>query len=159
MPTSPNRMVSHARIMFRKLRGSSSRSSHRSEPTPLAPAPIAQSETVDPSPRAIHISDLKESEPPTNLPRKPGSNAQSIYIFVVNAKGAADYAQLYRVRTHRNILLVSADQANRAWFISYNRERNITTSSTLLVTSTQITFAIIPSTMSAVSRLVTRGLA
>lgn len=152
-------MLSHARIIFRKLRDSSSRSSHRSGPTPSAPATIAQSETVDPPPRAIHISDLKESDSPTNLPRKPGSNAQSIYIFVVNAKGAADYAQFYSVRTHRNILLVSPGQAHRAWFISYNRERNITASSTLRVTSTQITFAIIPSTMSAVSRPVTRGLA
>jgi hypothetical protein len=90
--------------MFRKLRGSSSRSSYRSEPAPSAPATTAESETVDPSPRAIHISDVKES--PTKLPRKSGSDLQSICILVVNAKGAADYLHLYRVRTQRKIIRV-----------------------------------------------------
>ncbi|EAW14279.1 uncharacterized protein ACLA_073140 [Aspergillus clavatus NRRL 1] len=79
-------MLSQARIIFRKLRGSSSRGS---EP------PTAESGIVDPSPRAIHVSDVRRS--PTKPPRKPGSDAQSISIIIMNAKGAADYLKLYRL--------------------------------------------------------------
>ncbi|KAG2012662.1 hypothetical protein GB937_007011 [Aspergillus fischeri] len=93
-------MLSHARIMFRKLRGSGSRSSRGSEPAPSAPATTAESETVDPSPRAIHISDLRRPHSPTKLP----SDSQFMSIIVVNAKGAADSLHLYRVRTQRNML-------------------------------------------------------
>ncbi|KAF7157805.1 hypothetical protein CNMCM6106_003934 [Aspergillus hiratsukae] len=86
-------MLSRARIMFRKLRGSGSRSSRGSEPVPSAAAMIAESETVDPSPRAIHISDVRRS--PTKLPCKRGK--QSMSIIVMNAEGAADYLHLYRL--------------------------------------------------------------
>ncbi|KAJ5964238.1 uncharacterized protein N7479_004114 [Penicillium vulpinum] len=84
-------MLSQARIMFRKLRGSGSRSSRSSEPAPSAPATTAESEIVDPFPRAIHISDVKW--PPTKLP----SDSKSMSIVVANAKGAADYLLLYRL--------------------------------------------------------------
>jgi hypothetical protein len=90
-------MLSHAKLIFRKLRGSSSRSSRGSEPAPSAPATTAESGIVNPSPRAIHFSDVRRS--PTELPRKPWSDAQSISIIVVNAKGAADGLKLYGVRT------------------------------------------------------------
>ncbi|KAJ9488774.1 hypothetical protein VN97_g4528 [Penicillium thymicola] len=73
--------------MFRKLRVSGS------EAAPSAPATTVESKTVDPSPRAIHISDIRRS--PTMLPRKPGSDPQSISIIVANAKGAADSSYLY----------------------------------------------------------------
>ncbi|GIC87101.1 uncharacterized protein Aud_003482 [Aspergillus udagawae] len=86
-------MLSHAKIIFRKLRGSSSRSSRGSEPAPSAPATTAESGIVNPSPRAIHFSDVRRS--PTELP--PWSDAQSISIIVVNAKGAADDLKLYRI--------------------------------------------------------------
>ncbi|KAF4213544.1 hypothetical protein CNMCM5878_010328 [Aspergillus fumigatiaffinis] len=85
-------MLSHARIIFRKLRGRGSRSSCGSEPS--APATTAESETADPPPRAIHISDVRQS--PTKLPRKPGSDS-SMSIIVANAKGAADSMRLYRL--------------------------------------------------------------
>jgi hypothetical protein len=90
-------MLSQSRIILRKLRGSSSRSSGGSKPAPSAPATTAESGIVDLSPRAIYISDVRR--PPTKLPRKPGSDTQSISIIIVNAKGAADYLKLYRVRT------------------------------------------------------------
>ncbi|KAJ6140119.1 hypothetical protein N7471_006605 [Penicillium samsonianum] len=73
--------------MFRKLRVSGS------QPAPSAPATTVESKTVDPSPRAIHISDVRRSL--TRLPRKPGSDPQSISIIVANAKGAADSSYLY----------------------------------------------------------------
>jgi hypothetical protein len=95
-------MLSQARIIFRKLRGSSSRGSRDSEPAPSAPAMTAESKTVDPSSRAIHISDVRQS--PTKLSFKPSSNSQSMFIIVANAKGAADCSLLYRVRTKRNML-------------------------------------------------------
>ncbi|KAE8382214.1 hypothetical protein BDV26DRAFT_278222 [Aspergillus bertholletiae] len=68
------------------LRGSGSRSSR---------ATTVESETVDLSPHAIHISDVGRS--PTKLPRKPGSDSQSLAIIVANAKGAADSTHLYRL--------------------------------------------------------------
>ncbi|KAF4157640.1 hypothetical protein CNMCM6069_005414 [Aspergillus lentulus] len=86
-------MLSHARVIFRKLRSSGRRSSRGSEPAPSARATAAESETVDPSPRAIHISDVRQS--PTNLPREPRSTSMS--IIVANAKGAADSMGLYRL--------------------------------------------------------------
>ena len=92
-------------IMFRKLRISGSK------PAPSAPATTVESKTVDPSPRAIHISDVRRS--PTKLPRKPGSDPQSISIFVANAKGAADSSYLYRVRTQRNQLRVPPAELTR----------------------------------------------
>ncbi|EAW17779.1 uncharacterized protein NFIA_077120 [Aspergillus fischeri NRRL 181] len=92
-------MLSHARIMFRKLRGSGSRSSRGSEPAPSAPATTAESETVDPSPRAIHISDLRRPHSPTKLP----SDSQFMSIIVVNAKGAADSLHLYRREALRRV--------------------------------------------------------
>jgi hypothetical protein len=101
--THPSAMLSRARIMFRKLRGSGSRRSRGSEPAPSAPATTAESETVDPPPRAIHISDVRQS--PTKLPRKPGSDSP-MSIIVANAKGAADSMRLYRVCTQRNMLPV-----------------------------------------------------
>ncbi|CAG8909507.1 unnamed protein product [Penicillium egyptiacum] len=73
--------------MFRKLRVSGS------EPAPSAPATTVERKTVDPSPRAIHISNVRRS--PTKLPRKPGSDPQSISIIVANAKGAPDSSYLY----------------------------------------------------------------
>ncbi|KAJ5398448.1 hypothetical protein N7465_008937 [Penicillium sp. CMV-2018d] len=73
--------------MLRKLRVSGSK------PAPSAPATTVESKTVDPSPRAIHISDVRRSS--TKLPRKPVSDPQSISIIVANAKGAADYLYLY----------------------------------------------------------------
>ncbi|KAL6235886.1 hypothetical protein BDW75DRAFT_229931 [Aspergillus navahoensis] len=85
-------MLSHARIMFRKLRRIGSRGS---EPAPSAPATTAESETVEPSPRAIHISDVRRS--PTKLPRKPGYDAQPVSLLVANAKGAADSVDFYRL--------------------------------------------------------------
>ncbi|KAF7165753.1 hypothetical protein CNMCM5623_009832 [Aspergillus felis] len=88
-------MLSHARIIFRKLRGIGSRGSRGSEPAPSAPATTAESETVNPSPRAIHISEVRRS--PTKLPCKPGSDTQSITIMIVNAKGAADYLKFYNL--------------------------------------------------------------
>ncbi|KAJ6023643.1 uncharacterized protein N7446_014008 [Penicillium canescens] len=88
-------MLSHARIMFRKLRGSGSRSSRGSDPAPSALATTAESETINSSPRAIHISDVRRS--PTRLLRKPGSDSQSMSIIVANAKGAADSSHLYRL--------------------------------------------------------------
>ncbi|GIJ86660.1 hypothetical protein Asppvi_005552 [Aspergillus pseudoviridinutans] len=88
-------MLSHARIIFRKLRGIGSRGSRGSEPAPSVPATTAESETVNPSPRAIHISDVERS--PTKLPRKPWSDAQSMTIIVVNAKGAADCSKFYHL--------------------------------------------------------------
>ncbi|GFF27609.1 conserved hypothetical protein [Aspergillus udagawae] len=90
-------MLSQARIIFRKLRGSSSRGSRGSrgsEPASSAPAMTAESETVNPSPRAIHISDVRQS--PTKLSFKPSSNSQSMFIIVANAKGTADSSLLYR---------------------------------------------------------------
>jgi hypothetical protein len=98
-------MLSHARIIFRKLRGSGSRGSRGSEPAPSAPATIAESETVDPPPRAIHISDVRRS--PTKLPCKRGvAGEQSMSIIVVNAKGAADCTRLYEVCAQCNMLWV-----------------------------------------------------
>lgn len=103
-PARPS--VTHAcLIMFRKLRASGSK------PAPSAPATTAKSKTVDPSPRAIHISDVKRS--PTKLPRKPVSDPQSISIIVANAKGAADYSYLYSVRTQRNMLRVPPAELTR----------------------------------------------
>ncbi|KAF7182916.1 hypothetical protein CNMCM7691_002660 [Aspergillus felis] len=90
-------MLSHARIIFRKLRGIGKRGSRGSEPAPSAPAMTAESETVNPSPRAIHISEVRRS--PTKLPCKPWSDAQSMTIMIVNAKGAADYLELYNLLT------------------------------------------------------------
>ncbi|GAQ09973.1 hypothetical protein ALT_7294 [Aspergillus lentulus] len=84
-------MLSHARIMVHKLRGSGSRSCHSSEPTPSAPATIAESETANP--HAIHISNMRWS--PTKLPCKRGE--QSMAIIIMDAKGAADYLHLYRL--------------------------------------------------------------
>jgi hypothetical protein len=84
--------------MLRKLRGICNRSSRGSEPAPPVPAMTVESETVDPSPRAIHASDVRRS--PTKLPRKPVFDEQaSVSIITVNANGAADYLKLYRVRT------------------------------------------------------------
>ncbi|GAQ09507.1 hypothetical protein ALT_6828 [Aspergillus lentulus] len=95
-------MLSHARVIFRKLRSRGSRSIRGSEPAPSAPATAAESETVDPSPRAIHISDVRQSptnlpvrQSSTNLPREPGST--SMCIIVANAKGTADSMGLYRL--------------------------------------------------------------
>ncbi|KAJ5511305.1 hypothetical protein N7453_003408 [Penicillium expansum] len=82
--------------MFRKLR------IRGSKPAQSAPATTGESKTVDPSPHAIHISDVRRS--PTKLPRKPCSDPQSISIIVANAKGAADSSYLYSVRTPRNML-------------------------------------------------------
>jgi hypothetical protein len=90
-------MLSQARTIFRKLRGSNSRSSRGNEPAPSAAATTVESGIVDPSPRAIHVSDAKRS--PTKLPRKAYSDAQSITMIVVDTKGATDYWKLYRVRT------------------------------------------------------------
>ncbi|KUM56228.1 hypothetical protein ACN42_g10994 [Penicillium freii] len=84
--------------MFRKLRVSGSK------PAPSAPATTAERITVNPLPRAIHISDVRRS--PTKLPREPVSDPQSISIIVANAKGAADCSYLYSVRTQRNMLRV-----------------------------------------------------
>ncbi|KAJ5876032.1 uncharacterized protein N7529_001616 [Penicillium soppii] len=79
--------------MFRKLRG---RGSHGNELAPSsALATTTESEPVDPPPHAIHMSDLSRS--PTKLPRKPGSDKQSMNIIVANAKGAAGYSDLYRL--------------------------------------------------------------
>ncbi|GFG26049.1 conserved hypothetical protein [Aspergillus udagawae] len=86
-------MLSQARIIFHKLRGIGSRGSRGSKPAPSAPAMTAESETVSPSPHAIHISDVRRS--PTKLPLKPWSDTQSMCIIVVNAKGAADYLKFY----------------------------------------------------------------
>ena len=74
-------MLSHTRIMFRRLRGIGSRGSRGSEPTPSAPATTSESETFNP--HAIHISDVRRS--PTKLPRKPGIKAQSVSIMVLMA--------------------------------------------------------------------------
>ncbi|KAL4938738.1 hypothetical protein BDV06DRAFT_231552 [Aspergillus oleicola] len=85
--------------IFRKLCGKASRSSRGSEPAPSAPAAIAESESVNPSPnpRAMHISEVKRSPTLLSSIRKPGSETQSITIMVANAKGAADYLRLYRL--------------------------------------------------------------
>ncbi|KAL4862385.1 hypothetical protein BDV12DRAFT_178886 [Aspergillus spectabilis] len=83
-------MLSRARIMFRNLRA---RSSRGSDPAPSASATTAESETVDPSPRAMHISEARRS--PTKLSSKPGSKTQHVFIMVANAKGAADSPHLY----------------------------------------------------------------
>ncbi|KAL4736833.1 hypothetical protein BDV11DRAFT_210964, partial [Aspergillus similis] len=91
----PSPMLSHTRIMFRKLRGIGSRGSRGSEAAPSAPAMTADSKTISPSPRAIYISDVRRS--PTKLPRKPGFNAQSVSIIVANAKGATNSVDLYRL--------------------------------------------------------------
>lgn len=89
-------MLSRAGLMFRKLRG---RGSHGNEPAPSsALATTTESEPVDPPPHAIHMSEVSRS--PTKLPRKPGSDQQFMTIIVANAKGAAGYSDLYRVRTH-----------------------------------------------------------
>ncbi|KAE8372225.1 hypothetical protein BDV26DRAFT_302118 [Aspergillus bertholletiae] len=72
--------------MFRKLRGKG--------PAPSsAPATTTESEPVDPPPRAIHMSDVRQS--PTELLYKASSDHQSIYIIVANAKGTVDYSDLY----------------------------------------------------------------
>jgi hypothetical protein len=84
--------------MFHKLRGISSCGSRGSEPAPLAPAMTAESETINPSPHAIHISNVRRSL--TKLPYKPGSNAQSVSIIIMNAKGATNSVDLYRVRIY-----------------------------------------------------------
>jgi hypothetical protein len=81
----------------------------------------AESETVNPSPRAIHISDVRQS--PTKLSFKPSSNSQSMFIIVANAKGAADSSLLYRVRTQRNMLGVpTAELTPRGSLDSRERE-------------------------------------
>ncbi|KAG2002037.1 hypothetical protein GB937_009802 [Aspergillus fischeri] len=85
-------MLSQARIIVRKLCGSRSRGS---EPAPSALATTAETRITDPSPRAIHMSDVRRS--PTKLPRKPGADAQSVSIIVMNAKGATDYLKFYRL--------------------------------------------------------------
>ncbi|RDW64515.1 uncharacterized protein DSM5745_09926 [Aspergillus mulundensis] len=86
-------VLSHAKIMFRKLRGNAG-GSRSSEPAPSAPATTAESEPVDP-PRAIHISDVKRS--PTKIPRKPGIEPQCITVMIANAKGAADCWHLWNL--------------------------------------------------------------
>ncbi|EAW22497.1 uncharacterized protein NFIA_011860 [Aspergillus fischeri NRRL 181] len=85
--------------IFRKLRGKASRSSRGKEPAPSAPATIAESKSVNPSPPpgAMHISEVKRSPTLRSSIRKPGSETQFITIMVANAKGAADYLRLYRL--------------------------------------------------------------
>ncbi|PKX92849.1 uncharacterized protein P174DRAFT_504931 [Aspergillus novofumigatus IBT 16806] len=85
--------------IFRKLRGKASRSSRGSKPAPSAPATIAESESVNPSPppRAMHISEVKREPTWLSSIYSPGSKIQSITIMVANAKGAADYLRLYRL--------------------------------------------------------------
>jgi hypothetical protein len=147
----PPPMLSHTRILFRKLRGISSRGSRGSEPAPSAPATTAESETFNP--RAIHISDVRRS--PTKLPRKPGIKAQSVSIMVKNAKGASNSVDLYRVRIYlaqRTILQVPLSEYPLAeltprGFISYSRERRMSASSTLQATTRQTTFATAISTV------------
>ncbi|PKX90957.1 uncharacterized protein P174DRAFT_444707 [Aspergillus novofumigatus IBT 16806] len=84
-------MLSRARIIFRKLCGSGS--SRGSEPTPSAPAAIAESETDDPPTRALHISDWRRSATKQRYHR----GQQHMEIIVVNAKGAADGTRLYEL--------------------------------------------------------------
>ncbi|KMK58476.1 hypothetical protein Y699_07703 [Aspergillus fumigatus Z5] len=84
--THPSPMLSRARIIFRKLRGSGSRGS---EPAPSAPAMTAESETDDPPPRALHISDWRRSAPEQRY-----HGQQRMEIIVVNAKGSADGSRL-----------------------------------------------------------------
>ncbi|KAJ5507119.1 hypothetical protein N7527_009262 [Penicillium freii] len=97
--------------MFRKLRVSGSK------PAPSAPATTAERKTVNPLPRAIHISDVRRS--PTKLPREPVSDPQSISIIVANAKGAADCSYLYSVRTQRNMLRVPPAELTRDFETDY----------------------------------------
>ncbi|KAL2861643.1 hypothetical protein BJX68DRAFT_222996 [Aspergillus pseudodeflectus] len=90
-------VLSHARIMFRKLRGIGSRDSEPAQSAP--PAMTAESEPVNPSPspspRAIHISDVRRS--PTEHPRRRGYDIQPVSLFVANAKGAVGAVDLYRL--------------------------------------------------------------
>ncbi|KAG2009188.1 hypothetical protein GB937_007965, partial [Aspergillus fischeri] len=97
--THPSPILSHAMNIFRKLRGKASRSSRGKEPAPSAPATIAESKSVNPSPPpgAMHISEVKRSPTLRSSIRKPGSETQFITIMVANAKGAADYLRLYRL--------------------------------------------------------------
>ncbi|KAL4816731.1 hypothetical protein BDW67DRAFT_175341 [Aspergillus spinulosporus] len=85
--------------IFRKLRGKASRSRHGSEPAPLAPATLAESESVNPfpPPRAQHISEVKRLPALLSSIHKTGSGMQSITVMVASAKGAADYLRLYRL--------------------------------------------------------------
>lgn len=94
--THPSPMLSRARIIFRKLRGSGSRGS---EPAPSAPAMTAESETDDPPPRALHISDWRRSAPEQRY-----HGQQRMEIIVVNAKGSADGSRLDEVSAQCNKL-------------------------------------------------------
>ncbi|KAL3443671.1 hypothetical protein BJX65DRAFT_298159 [Aspergillus insuetus] len=87
-------MRSHARAIFRKLRGNGSRGS---EPAPSAPATTAEGGLVRLSPRAIHVSDLKRSPTDLKRPHRPGFDEQFITTVVVNARGAADYSKFYNL--------------------------------------------------------------
>ncbi|PKX89140.1 uncharacterized protein P174DRAFT_507510 [Aspergillus novofumigatus IBT 16806] len=84
-------MLSHARIIFRKLYGSGS--SCGSEPTPSAPAATAESETDNPPPRALYISNWRRSATEQCYHR----GQQHMEIIIVNAKGAADGTHLYKL--------------------------------------------------------------
>jgi hypothetical protein len=78
--------------MFRKLRNLYCGS--KSAPSPTTPA----ADINDPSPCAIHISDIKQSL--TVWPTQPRVLGwQSICTIVVNAKGATNHQRLYRVRS------------------------------------------------------------
>jgi hypothetical protein len=92
-------MLSRARIIFRKLCGSGS--SRGSEPAPSAPAATAESETDDPPPRALHISDWRRS---ATEQRYGHRGQQHMEIIIVNAKGAADGTRLYEVCAQCNML-------------------------------------------------------
>jgi hypothetical protein len=99
--------------MFRKLRGIGRRDS---EPAPSAPpATTAESEPVNPSPRAIHISDVRRS--PTEQPRRRGYDIQPVSLFVANAKGAVGAVDLYRVRIY---LPRAAQHAHAHAMLSFN---------------------------------------
>ncbi|KAK4149513.1 hypothetical protein C8A00DRAFT_37885 [Chaetomidium leptoderma] len=82
-------MLLRVRTMFRKLRCGGSK--------PAPSPPTTTVETDDPSPRAIHMSEVRREDirrPPTK-PRRAAS--QSILILVADAKGATDYSHLFRL--------------------------------------------------------------
>jgi hypothetical protein len=91
-------MLSRTRIIFRKLCGSGS--SRGSKPAPSAPAAIAESETDNPPPCALHISNWRRSATEQRYHR----GQQHMEIIVVNAKGAANGTHLYKVCAQCNML-------------------------------------------------------